>query len=120
MNSNSITDATWQQIRQRNIRVFESYYKEHYKEFFLASFKYVKNNAVAEEVVNDVFIKIWQNVERITIESSLKAYIYRAVINTSINALNKHKKELEHKKELSQQSPESYELKEMELNELKI
>lgn len=113
-------EIIWQQIRQKDVVVFEDYYKKNYKEFFLAAYKYVKDSVIAEEVVNDVFVKIWQDAEKILIESSLKGYIYRAVINTSINAMNKHKKEIQQKKELSQLAQETYELKEMELNELKV
>lgn len=112
-------ETTWQKIRQRDLQAFETYYKDHYKEFFLASYKYVKKTALAEEIVNDVFLKIWEDAERIVIESSLKAYLYRAVINRSINALNKQKKEDQHQKELIILQQDHYDIKEMELNELK-
>ena len=117
---NPTEEITWRQIQQKDIRVFENYYKEHYKEFFLVSYKYVKTTALAQEVVNDVFVKIWEDAERITIESSLKSYIYRSVINRSINALNKQKKELQNQWELAHLPEETYELKEIETNELKI
>lgn len=113
-------EIIWQQIRQKNIRAFENYYKEHYKEFFLVSHRYVKVSAVAQEIVNDIFIKIWEDAERITIESSLKSYLYRAVINRSINALNKQKREMQNQRELAYLPQESFELRQMEVNELKI
>jgi RNA polymerase sigma-19 factor, ECF subfamily len=117
---NPTEEITWRQIQQKDIRVFENYYKEHYKEFFLVSYKYVKTTALAQEIVNDVFVKIWEDAEKITIESSLKSYIYRSVINRSINALNKQKKELQNQRELAHLPEETYELKEIETNELKV
>lgn len=113
-------ELVWDQIQHKNIKTFEGYYKEHYKEFFLASYKYVKDVAIAQEVVNDVFIKIWQDAGNITIESSLKAYLYRAVINRSINALNKKKREMQNQKELTYLQQDTYEQKEIEVNELKV
>lgn len=117
---NPTEEITWRQIQQKDIRVFENYYKEHYKKFFLVSYKYVKRTALAQEVVNDVFVKIWEDAEKITIESSLKSYIYRSVINRSINALNKEKKELQNQRELAHLPEETYEIREIETNELKV
>jgi RNA polymerase sigma-70 factor (ECF subfamily) len=116
---NPAEEIVWEQIRQKNMQVFESYYKDHYKEFFLVSHKYVKVAAIAQEVVNDVFIKIWEDAGKMTIETSLKSYIYRAVINRSINALNKQKKEIQNQKELAYLPQGSYEPGEIETNELK-
>ena len=116
---NTSEELVWQQIQQKNIKAFESYYKEHYKAFFLASYNYVKSPTVAQEIVNDVFLKIWEDAGKISIESSLKSYIYRAIINRSINALNKQKRESQNQKELAHLQTESYELRQMETNELK-
>ena len=117
----SINEKTiWQQIQQKNIKVFERYYKDHYKAFFLASYNYVKAAEVAQEIVNDVFLRIWDDAEKIMIESSLKSYIYRAVINRSINTLNKQKRESRNQKDFLQLPQESYELRHMETNELKV
>ena len=116
----STEEITWEKIRQKDIQAFETYYKDHYKEFFLASYKYVKETNLAQEIVNDVFIKIWEDAEKITIESSLKSYLYRAVINRSINSLNKQKRESQNQKELTSLQQEHYDVKQMELNELKV
>ena len=70
---NPTEEIVWQQIRERNIPAFESYYKAHFKELFLVAHKYVKSVPVSQEIVNDVFLKIWEDAGNITIESSLKA-----------------------------------------------
>lgn len=113
-------EMQWQNIQQRDLPAFESYYKDHYKELFIASYKYVKESALAEEIVNDVFLKIWEDAEKINIETSLKAYLYRAIINRSINALNKQKRESLQQKELAGLQEDRYDVKEMEVNELKV
>lgn len=100
--------------------VFESYYKEHFKEFFLVAHKYVKSVPVSQEIVNDVFVKIWEDAGNIMIDSSLKAYIYKAVVNRSINALNKQQKEKQNQREFAQLPQEFYEEKQIEAHELKV
>jgi len=110
----------WRNIQQKDLETFERYYKEHYKRFFLMSCKYLKNTAQAEEIVNDVFLKIWEDGPKIIIETSLKSYIYKAVINRSINALNKNKRELLQHTDLVNIPEESYELRQIEENELMV
>lgn len=59
---------------------------------FSPSLKYfacsiVGNEAEAEEVVADVFIKIWQQRARITPPDNLQYYLFKAVKNTALNYL---------------------------------
>jgi RNA polymerase sigma-70 factor (family 1) len=113
-------EATWRGIQQKNGPVFEDYYKAHYRFFFLASCKYLKDPQLAQEVVNDVFIRLWNESADLAIQHSLKFYIYRAVVNRSLNQLDKDKKEQQRRKELAQTLTEAIEWKEMENNELKL
>jgi RNA polymerase sigma-70 factor, ECF subfamily len=110
----------WRKIQEKDEITFEHYYKKHYRSFFLMSCKYVKDAAQAEEIVNDVFLKIWEDGDKINIESSLKSYIYKAVINRSINALNKSKRELIHHTDVGVIPEESYEMRQIEENELMV
>lgn len=117
---NPTEEIIWQNIQRKDVVVFESFYKENYQSFFLMACKYLKSPVQAQEIINDVFVKIWEDAEKITIQSSLKSYIYRAVINRSINALNKQKREIQNQRELAYLPQETYELREIEANELKV
>ena len=112
-------ETIWRNIQQKDLETFERYYKEHYKSFFLMACKYLKDSAQAEETVNDVFLKLWEDGNQIKIETSLKSYIYKAIINRSINAFNKNKRELMQQTNLNIIPDESYELRQIEENELK-
>jgi RNA polymerase sigma-70 factor (family 1) len=117
---NAGEEKIWRSIQQKDEQAFEQYYKEHYKIFFLAATAYLKDAGRAEEIVNDVFVRLWEAAATIQIESSLKAYIYRAVINRSLNELDKTKRDQQHLKELSRRPEDSLEIRAMEDNELKI
>jgi RNA polymerase sigma-70 factor (family 1) len=117
---NQDEEKTWRSIQQKDGQAFENYYKKHYKAFFLAAFTYLKDAGIAEEIVNDVFIKLWDAGDTIQIESSLRAYIYRAVINRSLNELDKSRKARQQQKAYSRRPEESFELRAIEENELKI
>jgi RNA polymerase sigma-70 factor, ECF subfamily len=110
----------WRKIQHKDIATFERFYKEHYKSFYLLACKYIKNSSEAEEIVNDIFMKIWEDGNKIQIETSIKSYINKAVINRSINALNKSKRENEYRSEMNSMPGETFELREIEENELKI
>jgi RNA polymerase sigma-70 factor (family 1) len=117
---NAEEEKIWKSIQQKDEQAFEQYYKEHYRIFFLAAYGYLKDASVAEEIVNDVFVKLWESAGTIQIESSLKAYVYRAVINRSLNELNKTKRDQQNQKEFSRRPEDWVEIKAMEDNELKI
>jgi len=54
--------------------------------------KIVLVNEVAEELVSEVFFKIWNNRKTIVINSSPKSYLYTAVHNISLDHLRKEKR----------------------------
>jgi RNA polymerase sigma-70 factor (family 1) len=113
-------ERIWRSIQRRDGNAFDKFYLDHYKNFLLAAFNYLKDAGLAQEAVNDVFVKIWENADRIEIESSLKAYVYRAVINRSLDMIDKNKRRQGHQLELSRLPEETFELRGMEENELKI
>lgn len=113
-------EKIWRSIQQKDGQVFENYYKEQYRFFLLAAGKYLKDPGLAQEVVNDVFVKLWNDAGAMTIQSSLKSYIYRAIVNRSLNELDKNKRDRQQQQEWSRRPEGTTELKEMEENELKI
>lgn len=50
----------------------------------------IKNHQLAEEIVSDVFIKIWQNRQDIARIENLKLYLYVSTKNTALNYLARH------------------------------
>jgi RNA polymerase sigma-70 factor (family 1) len=117
---NSDEEKIWRSIQRKDGKAFEIYYKEHYKYFFLAAFNYLRDAGLAQEIVNDVFVRLWEAADTIEIESSLRSYLYRAVINRSLNELDKNKRQQQHQRELSRLPEGSFELKGMEENELRM
>ncbi|GGB21102.1 RNA polymerase sigma-70 factor [Puia dinghuensis] len=113
-------EQIWRGIQQKDGQVFENYYKAHYRFFFLASCQYLKDPGVAQEIVNDVFIKLWEDAATIDIHTSLKFYIHRAVVNRSLNELDRDRRDRQRQQQLGHAIEETTEWKEMEGNELKI
>ncbi len=53
-----------------------------------------RSNELAEEVVEDVFVKLWTNRQSIMDIANLNVYLYVAVKNRSLNSLSQKAKEL--------------------------
>ena len=70
-----------------------SLFRSYYIPLCAYSRRYVGRKDIAEEIVSDTFLKIWENRETIKIRTSVKAYLFHAVCNNSLNYLRKLKKE---------------------------
>lgn len=55
---------------------------------------YVKSEAVAEDVVSDVFATLFMKGKRFTDADKLRAFLYKMTRNRSIDYLRRHKREL--------------------------
>lgn len=70
---------------------FENVFKSHFKNLHAYAYTIVKDDMAAEEMVQNVFYKIWEKKGQLQIQTSLTAYLYRAVYHESLNYL-KHQK----------------------------
>jgi len=82
-----IIDALKKQDKKR----FEVFYKKYYRPLFTVAYRYVGNTEIAEEIVHDVFITIWNKADQLNIQSSMKSYLFRSIVNSSLNHIKKEK-----------------------------
>jgi len=68
-------------------------FREYYVSLCAYARRYVGRKDIAEEIVSDTFFKIWENRTKISINTSVKAYLFQAVCNNSLNYLRKLKQE---------------------------
>ncbi|MEM6261191.1 MAG: sigma-70 family RNA polymerase sigma factor [Bacteroidota bacterium] len=54
-------------------------------------YRYARNQAEAEDMLQEGFIKVFQNLKRYTFKGSLEGWIRRIMVNTAIDLLRKHK-----------------------------
>jgi RNA polymerase sigma-70 factor, ECF subfamily len=62
-------------------------FDDHFHSLVLHAFRFINDYNQSEEIVQDVFVKIWQNYEHIEHNTELKPYLYTAVRNSSLNYL---------------------------------
>ena len=78
---------TTQHINSTN---FETLFKEQYQPLFFYAVKFVFRHDIAEELVQDVFVQLWENRKSLQIKTSIKSYLYTAVRNRCLNYLKSH------------------------------
>lgn len=78
-------------LAQRNETAFEQMFKTHFKRLHAYAFTILRDEMEAEETVQQVFFKIWERNENLSLTGSVTAYLYRAVHNESLNYI-KHQK----------------------------
>ena len=78
-------------LAKQDEKAFEQVFKTHFKNLHAYAFTILNDEMVAEELVQNVFYKIWERPEKLSITGSIAAYLYRAVHNESLNHL-KHLK----------------------------
>jgi len=64
---------------------FDEIYFEHHKMVFNLALQYVQNIEDAEEITQDVFLKVFDHLNYFKNKSSLKTWIYRISINQSLD-----------------------------------
>jgi RNA polymerase sigma-70 factor (ECF subfamily) len=72
-------------IRAGDESAFDSLVRGHYNGLCVFAARLMRSDAVAEEVVQDVLLRVWQQREHWTVTASVSAYLFAAVRNTALN-----------------------------------
>jgi RNA polymerase sigma-70 factor (ECF subfamily) len=68
---------------------FDAIYEKYCKRLYAFVIRYVKQEEDAEEIVQEVFIKIWENRKKINIYASFESYLFTITYNSAISLLRK-------------------------------
>ena len=70
---------------------FEAIFRTHYEDLCKLAYYYVKNAGIAEDLVQDVFLNVWNLGEAMWEIECMKAYLCRSVRNTALKHLDREK-----------------------------
>lgn len=71
------------------IEDIEQLFKLHYASMCKTVYKIVKDEAIAEDIVQDVFFNFWKKKDTLNITTSVAAYLKRSAANAGIDYLRK-------------------------------
>jgi RNA polymerase sigma-70 factor, ECF subfamily len=84
------SQALSRRIREGDVAAFETAFRLYYARLCSFARHRVGSLAAAEEIVQETFLRVWQNRHRLDPAQSLRAYLYRSVLNHSLNEM-KHR-----------------------------
>uniref|UniRef100_UPI00321641E6 RNA polymerase sigma-70 factor n=1 Tax=uncultured Draconibacterium sp. TaxID=1573823 RepID=UPI00321641E6 len=79
------------EIRQGNKVVYESLFAEYYESLVRFAESYVFDQHTSEDLVQELFIYVWEQSSNLEIKNSIKAYFFQAIRNRCLNHLKKIK-----------------------------
>ncbi|TVQ13692.1 MAG: RNA polymerase sigma-70 factor [Bacteroidetes bacterium] len=84
-------------LRNGDRNIFEEIFNTWYEPLCRYCIIRVGNQEEAEEIVQDIFVKLWVKREELNITTSLKSYLYRMALNKIINHQEHLKVRLSHR-----------------------
>ena len=84
----------WGKIVNGDVDALRILHVKYYYPLWLWASKYTRNKTLAEELVSDCFIRLWERRKHILVEKSLKSYLYLMLRNQIVSHARKSKHEL--------------------------
>lgn len=83
-----MSDSSKTRVDLSDSKVFEKIFKEYYRPMFLFAEAYVMDSQKAEDIVQEIFLKLLKN--KVVITTSVKSYLFRAVKNNALDYLKNY------------------------------
>ncbi len=93
------------EVQQGKNEAWEYITKAYYPQILNFITGMTRDRETAEELVQDVFVNFWVKRDRLNVTISLKAYLYRAARNHTLNYLKRKKFEQDYQKGLMLTTP---------------
>ena len=88
-------DMQWaEQIRNDNEIAFSNLFDAYYTPLCEYAYRYVKHAETMEDIVQEVFVRIWEKRKQWEPKVSVRAYLYRSVYNEVVTDFRKKRFEL--------------------------
>lgn len=78
-------------IKRQDQFALAEVYDRHWANLYLHAFKMTHEESEAEDIVQEVFIGLWSNVEQLDLKMTLVGYLFSAVRNKVINSIRNKK-----------------------------
>jgi len=76
-------------LKKGDLIAFDTIYSKYSHKIYEFVLRYLKQDEDAEEIVQEVFIKIWESKSKIDIHLSFESFLFTIAYNTSISLLRK-------------------------------
>lgn len=76
-------------IKEGKVRAFDSFYNQTFRLFYTIAYGVLHSRSLAEEAVQDTYMSIYRNIDKIDLDGNVMSYLYVIVKNMALNILKK-------------------------------
>lgn len=77
-------------LKEGNEKVFQEIFHAYYKVLLAYAYDIIEKSFIAEDIVEDVFLKLWEHRNSIEIKHSLSNYLFKSVKNSCLDYIKSH------------------------------
>jgi RNA polymerase sigma-70 factor (ECF subfamily) len=81
----------------QNLQSFEVLFRQYYQMLCAYAYRFVNDGDTAEEIIQDLFYKLWEKREELQINTSIKSYLFSAVHNRCLKYIEHRNVETRYK-----------------------
>ncbi|TAH01379.1 MAG: RNA polymerase sigma factor [Sphingobacteriales bacterium] len=74
-------------------KLFKDVFEANSKKIYHLCFGYTNDDAAANDLLQETFLKVWQNLDKFREQSQISTWIYRIAVNTCLTYLKKEKRQ---------------------------
>jgi len=82
-----------QEIKADNMFAFDTLYNKYSKRLYKFAYSILKSQEESENIVQDVFLGLWENRNKVEKDSSVKYYVFTIAYNSAISIIRKKARE---------------------------
>jgi RNA polymerase sigma-70 factor (family 1) len=94
-------------IKEGNEKAFEALFRAYYPFLCMYCTRLLKDASAAEEIVQELFVKLWEKRSQTTIDTSVKNYLFRAAKNHCLNYIKHSHIKNEYNRKMLEESESS-------------
>lgn len=94
-------------LKKANEDAFTEIYEKYHKQLYYIALSYLKEPCAAEDIVQEIFMKLWFFKGNLKESLSLKCFLYTSLRNLSLNTIRNNNTKIVKYHQLSTQSEES-------------
>jgi len=83
-------------LRSGRESAYDQLFSDYYRPLSVFALKYVSDLELAKEIVQNLFVHLYENRSSLVITSSLESYLYQSVRNRCLNQIKQWKTQKEH------------------------
>ncbi len=98
-----------QRLKEGDEKAFRQIYLKYHKELYTVAVKYLRSKDLADDAVHDIFVKLWDNRDKLEKSGSLSGFLFTSIKNHVLNMVSARKRKLKKKIKLAYEKDQDHE-----------